>query len=427
MSRPGGPDLDDDRSCPGYGDPDVRRWVREPAKRSGRTAFARDRARVLHSASFRRLAAKTQIHVAGIADFPRTRLTHTLEVAQIGRELGELLGADPDLVDTAGLAHDLGHPPFGHNGEDALDEFAVDIGGFEGNAQTLRVLTRLEAKTFAGPGDPRAGGSVGLNLTRAALDATCKYPWPRRPGERKFGTYADDLDVFAWFRAGTAGDRRSVEAQVMDFADDVAYSVHDLEDAVHAGHVGLAVLTAAAGPGDPEGVVQAARGYAPDADPEQLEQALARLVSLPYWPASYGGTLREQAALKNLASRLIGRFCSGAHAATRERHGPAALTRYDGDLVVPAPIRLEVAVLKGVANRYVMQREVAQRAHSDQRDLLLELAQALLEGAPQALDGALAGAYDEATDDAARRRVVVDQIACLTDTSVVRWHKRMCR
>src|SRR3954453_1490564 len=130
------------------------------------------------------------------------------------------------------LAHDLGHPPFGHNGESALDEAARPCGGFEGNAQSLRVLTRLEAKVEG----------AGLNLTRATLDAATKYPWPKREGTTKFGVYADDEPVFAWLRDGADGRRRCLEAQVMDWADDVAYSVHDLEDGLHSGHVPSSVL-----------------------------------------------------------------------------------------------------------------------------------------------------------------------------------------
>ncbi len=218
-----------------YTEADRERWVAEdPAhKRADRDDFARDRARLVHSASLRRLSAKTQVVQPASDDFVRNRLTHSLEVAQIGREFGAALGCSADVVDTACLAHDLGHPPFGHNGETALDAVAAGIGGFEGNAQTLRMLTRLEPKRAHPDGRP-----AGLNLTRASLDAATKYPWRRGRGPHptmKFGVYDDDLEVFDWFRAGAPDGHRCVEAEVMDWSDDVAYSVHDVEDAVASG------------------------------------------------------------------------------------------------------------------------------------------------------------------------------------------------
>ena len=219
----------------GYSAFDEERWAPEPPKSSSRTAFQRDRARLIHSSALRRLGAKTQILVAGTDDFARTRLTHTLEVAQIGRQIGTSLGCDPDVVDCACLAHDLGHPPFGHNGERALAEIAGNIGGFEGNAQTLRLLTRLEPKILFPD-----GRSAGVNLTRAALDAAVKYPWtlaeaaahPKGERSAKFCVYPDDTDVFAWLKQHAPDTtRRPVECQVMDLSDDIAYSVHDVEDA----------------------------------------------------------------------------------------------------------------------------------------------------------------------------------------------------
>jgi dGTPase len=401
---------------------DAARLVVEAPKDTGygRSPYERDRARVLHSAAFRRLAAKTQVHAAGTDDFLRTRLTHSLEVAQIAREMGDRLGCDPDVVDTAGLAHDLGHPPFGHNGEDALDELAAGCGGFEGNAQTLRVLTRLEAKVLAPD-----GGSAGLNLTRASLDAVSKYPWPRRPGRRKYGVYADDRPVFDWLRAGApADDRRCLEAQVMDWADDVAYSVHDVEDGVHGGYVSLAPLA------DPDerralcaDVADAYSGETPDDLGEVLVDLLADPVLAPL--AGYDGSHRAQAALKATTSVLTGRFVSTVVAATRERFGPEPHRRYAADLVVPRRIRAQCALLKGIALRYVMRRPGAGPRYARQRELLVELVDALADRAPDALDPSFAAQWRDAADDAARLRVVIDQVASLTDPAALAWHARL--
>ncbi len=419
----------------------------EPPKRAGRSDFERDRARVLHSAGLRRLSAKTQVVAAGSADFPRTRLTHSLECAQIGRELGEEIGCDPDLVDAACLAHDIGHSPFGHNGEFALNELAADYGGFEGNAQSLRLLTRLE---------PKVAGA-GLNLTRATLDATLKYPWfrasrgddppgpprftsrsrgdpsPQAPLGRdsspqaphgKFGVYAEDAEVFGWIRQGAPAGRSCLEAQVMDWADDVAYSVHDMEDGFHAGLITFKNLQSAA----ERAAVSAttAATYCDDDVPvAELVEVLDALLALDVWPAHYDGGPDTVAALKNLTSELIGRFCVAAQQATLAA-ASAPLTRYAAGLIVPRRQRLECALLKGITAHYVMTRAGVIAAQAAERELLTELAYAIESGAPQTLDPLLRPSWDAASTDAARRRVVIDQVASLTDTSAIAWHHRLC-
>jgi dGTPase len=390
------------------------RRVEEPASRSGRTPFQRDRARVLHSGAFRRLAGKTQVVEPGGPGVavPRTRLTHSLECAQIGRELGAALGCDPDLVDAACLAHDLGHPPYGHNGEAALDRVAQPCGGFEGNAQSLRVLTRLEVKVVG----------AGLNLTRAALDAATKYPWPRTAGRRKFGVYDDDLPVFAWLRAGVEGERRSLESQVMDWADDVAYSVHDLEDGIVAGLVDLARLRDRS---EQRALAELAARHYSDAGAGDLEQALRGMLDRPHWPRTYDGTAASGAALKQLTSTLIGRFCGAAQHATRAAHGHGPLHRYAADLVVPAQARAECALLKAVTAHYVMARPGVTAVQARERQVVEELVGLLAERAPEQLETSYADDWKAAADDAGRLRVVVDQVAGLTDAAAVALHYRL--
>jgi dGTPase len=406
---------------PGYDQHDTARFVEEPVKESVRTAFARDRARVLHSAALRRLAAKTQVMVAGVADFPRTRLTHTLEVAQIGRELGAALGCDADVVEVAGLAHDLGHPPYGHNGEEELDRIADRIGGFEGNAQSLRVLSRLEAKVV----DPDTGESVGLNLSRASLDASCKYPWARQPGMRKFGAYRDDLPVFTWLRAGAPEGITCIEEQVMNWSDDVAYSVHDFEDAVHAGIASLAAFRSA---DERRALVETAHRRFPDeGEPAELEAALERLVALEYWPRSFDGSMTDLVALKHFTSYAIARFSSTAQVATQVAYGPGPHTRYGAELVVPDEVRAEVSVMKAVAVLYVMHRPGADAEYERQRQVIAELVNALVLDGGRSLEPWLRPTFAQARDDAERLRVVIDQVASLTDLSILEWHRRLVR
>lgn len=402
----------------GYDGHATARFAPERAKRAHsqeRSPFQRDRARVLHSSALRRLAAKTQVVEIGQADFPRTRLTHSLECAQIGRELGAALGCDPDLVDAACLAHDLGHPPFGHNGELALAQIAQDCGGFEGNAQSLRLLTRIEAKV---PG-------AGLNLTRATLDATLKYPWPASRAGAKFGCYDDDAEIFSWIRQGAPAGRPCLEAQVMDWADDVAYSVHDLEDGLHGGLITLASLRDPAQRRQVAALTQARYCPPGSASVDELCEIFDRLLALSCWPERFDGEPATVAAVKNLTSELIGRFCGAAERATLAA-GSAPLTRYAIDLDVPRRQRMECALLKGVTAYYVMRRDGALASQARERAVLTELAAALAAGASDALDPMFRAEYLSARSAAARLRVIVDQVASLTDTSALAWHARLC-
>lgn len=224
----------------------------------GRSAFRKDYARLLHAASFRRLQDKTQLFPGSESDFFRNRLTHSLEVAQIARGIASRLNVtqvpeafpngaiNEDLVEFAAIAHDLGHPPFGHNGEHALDELMVEFGGFEGNAQTLRILAAVERKFIDVQGGQQSS-EFGLDLTFRTLASILKYDSkiPKRKLGAKLhkGYYVSEAPLVKKIKAAVApglGSKtafKTIECAIMDIADDIAYSTYDLEDSLHAGFV----------------------------------------------------------------------------------------------------------------------------------------------------------------------------------------------
>jgi dGTPase len=367
----------------------------------------------LHSSALRRLAAKTQVlSPSGGLDFARNRLTHSLEVAQIGRELASRLGVDADVVESACLAHDIGHPPFGHNGERALSEWAADAGGFEGNAQTFRLLVRLEPKTLDSDGVPR-----GLNLTRASLLASMKYPWDVAgsesdvSGREKFGFYEDDREVFEWVRGDLPERSLSLEATIMDFSDDVAYSVHDFEDAIVNRYVDPELL------GDPDHrdeVLHTMTSWVGADQREALRAAWERLTQVTGWVRSFHPERAQLAKLKNLTSTLIGRFALSAR-----------VDQVGGALVVSPDTAAEIAVLKGIVSVHVMSHTARQPIYLHQRAMLLALAE-YLYAHPDSLDPVFAGDWAAAGSPEAKKRVVVDQVASLTDQSATELHQRLC-
>ena len=410
-----------------YTEIDKERFLTEEGSgRSARTEFARDRARVTHSSALRRLGAKTQVLQPGSNDFARTRLTHSLEVAQVGREMAVEFGIDPDIVDTACLAHDLGHPPFGHNGEKGLNEWAKNFGGFEGNAQTLRLLTRIEQKAYS-----KDGVAFGLNLTRASLDASCKYPWTREFAVQdtgadrsiKFGVYEDDVPVFEWLRLGAKERVKCFEAQIMDFSDDVAYSVHDFEDAVVESFIKLEELK---GSSQESAIVkEIERWNGSRISSDDLGAALDRLQANQYWLDSYSKTPREAGQLKNLTSSVIGSFVSRTTQATFQANADSLYARYAADVVVPIEVEAEIAIFKGLASYFLMSLDERVGYYEDQRALLRELADILLASNGKHLDGYSLDAWNRATTDSEKHRVIVDQIAVLTDAAAVKMHEEL--
>jgi dGTPase len=336
------------------------------------------------------------------------------------------LGLNADMVDMACLAHDLGHPPFGHNGEKALDAWASDFGGFEGNAQTLRLLTRIEPKVITPDGK-----SFGVNLTRASLDATCKYPWLRgeaiaeRGADRavKFGAYDDDIEVFDWLRLGAPARVKSAEAQVMDFADDVAYSVHDFEDAIVSKFIDVQSLGDKGNDSDLLEKISIWNGGAISLD--ALAEALDRLRANEFWLTDFNYSPAALGTLKNLTSSFIGSLVSRTVDAIIDTSPAESLARFGSSLSVPAEVQAEISVLKGIVSAYLMSTEARKPFYEWQRGLLTELADSLLASNGANLDSYSTQAWSAAGNDVEKHRVIVDQIACLTDQSALTLHHRL--
>ncbi len=291
-----------------------------------RSHFERDRDSILYTSAFRRLAGVTQVVAPAEGQVFHNRLTHTLEVAQIAQRLAEYLsreqgelattcgGIDPSVVEAGALAHDLGHPPFGHIAETTLNELVLDSGevdGYEGNAQSFRIVTKLSIRRDEHP---------GLNLTRATLDATLKYPQVQEPGlerrqkHRKWGAYSTERDDFQFARAAyqTNDIFKSLEAEIMDWADDIAYSVHDTEDFYRAGLIPLDRL--ATNPDAVEEFMEAVFQRWEEEERElpfersELEHSFRELCAAIPITEPYDGRRAQRAALRTFTSDFIGRY-----------------------------------------------------------------------------------------------------------------------
>ncbi len=325
----------------GYTDEDIDREFGEdrPEKQAKRSAFEIDKGRIIHSSAFRRLQGKTQVLGVGERDFYRTRLTHSLEVAQIGRGICNELAnpadfiIDADLVEAVCLAHDIGHPPFGHSGEDVLNELAYSDGGFGANAQNLRVVTFVETKRKEG----------GLNLSRAALDGLTKYPIlfdkkqfkERKP---KF-VYQEHADLLRWIKRGVRSPKnRPVECEIAEWADTLAYSVNDIEDNFRAGIIDFVEMEKRA---SEIAAAEMGHGYTEQEVVKEARRLHKRLVRGP-------GSLREKkAALKSWTSSSIFALISGCAFYLRDPKEKS--NRYKYGLQVPDGNIRKSKLLKAIA------------------------------------------------------------------------------
>lgn len=396
-----------------------------------RSPFERDGFRIIHSVAFRSLQGKTQIFEPHVADFLRSRLTHSIEVSLIGRSLAKRFGVPSSLVEAACLAHDLGHPPFGHTGEQALDEKMHRHGGFEGNAQTFRIVTRLE---------PKHKDYLGLDLTRATLLGLLKYPFKRNDdtADSKY-LYLDDTseELMCWLYEGTdqglletPDDRppRTLPCQLMDWADDIAYSVHDLEDGIACG-----LLRPATWRSDrfAETVFNSA-AKAPkvwvDQDPPTEEEVVVMLGGLADVLAEFEPDIPLD-VMRELSRELINDFVTAGDVVA---NGPGN-SLFDFKLEIPRKIRVKNQILKAITIEYLLRSDVTAGHFYKGHEILDRLFEALLKSCnmpkkreryllfPRRLRPRLRSVYDSESDT---RREICDYLASLTEGQVRKLYAR---
>jgi dGTPase len=426
-----------------------------------RTPFEEDRDIILYSSAFKRLLSVTQVASASAGYLFHTRLTHSLQVAQVGRRLAEKLrkkqfelaealgGVNPDIVETACLAHDIGHPPFGHLAEKVLDHKAKDFGGFEGNAQSFRIVTRLGIRSLT---------YSGLNLTKGSLRAILKYPWlySRRPDDPdhktgkkpKWGAYDCDHDAFSkiWERDdGGPIEPKATEAELMDWADDVTYSVHDVEDFFRAGLIPLHLLKSydtlqGQKPRLPLKKERRERERFFDyvvhnehkdnvlnaLSAEQIAEIFDDLLIYTNFSFEqpYEGTREDHASLRTFTSRLINRFINQL-----ELQEPEDI--HKSTVVKGMRAQQEIAILKQLTWFYVIDAPLLAMQHQAQRRIIKRLSNVFLDAALERKpSGVLPINYREllsqsGMSDLEKSRVAIDLIAGMTESQAIAVYQRV--
>lgn len=405
-----------------------------------RTEYQRDRDRILYCSAFRRLAEVTQVVSAAEGHSFHNRLTHSLKVAQIARRLAEKLvaeqpeearelgGPEPEVAEAAALAHDLGHPPFGHIAEEELNKLAREAeeqDGFEGNAQSFRIITKLAVRTSA---------YVGLNLTSATLNAVLKYPWYRAErGEyrRKWGVYPAEKAEFAWARATSSlpSEIRSVEAELMDWADDIAYSVFDVDDFFRAGLVPLHQLFSDRLERERFIENATARLKRWKKDPEPITTAFRELMeSFP--PRSlqgdFRGTVEQRAFLREWTSKLVARYVSGIRL-------KVPLSAADRCVDIDTNLKNEIDSLKQLVWHYVIENPRLLTQQHGERTVIRTLFTLFREKAAAGELDMFAEPYRQSLEQSKANgtleedhiRVVIDMISGMTESQAMKLHLRL--
>lgn len=411
-----------------------------------RTPGQRDRDRILYSSAFRRLSGITQVASPTELHPVHNRLVHSLKVAQVGRSLAhqlrvqkdsaELLkhigGVDADVVEAAALAHDLGHPPFGHVAEETLDHLLVKGGtrhgvpdGFNGNAQSFRIVTKLSVRYAAKRGSELAG----LNLSRATLNGVLKYPWLRGNHGiqyKKWGSYNSEEPDFAWSRehACEVEDGKTIEAALMDWADDITYAVHDVEDFFRAGLIPLDRLTSDSR--EQSRFLRWAIGSEKVSHHEADGVLKALLGSIAVKPGvldPFRGSRADRSAIRNLTSELIGRYVNNS--IKLEQRGSRVKLR-----IVPE-LALEVRALKLLTWCYVIDSPSLVTQRYGQRTLIASLFQTFCQAASTRSDWAIFPEYYQEAIQYANgdikqiKRIVADLISSMSEAQVVAVHQRL--
>lgn len=428
-----------------------------------RTAFQHDVDRILYSEEFRALGGKTQVVSASQRGNVHNRLTHSLKVAQVGKRMAVLLGdrakkeygsdccaPDPDLVEAACLLHDIGHPPFGHIGEEeitkALDGDGRHVDGFQANAQNLRIATLLGVRKDRGP--------RGLHLTRAALDASIKYPWHRSAthdtySDDHWGCYASEDEALLWVldsgdipaSPATKADaaRRPVEGQIMDWADEVTYACHDLEDFYRAGLIPLDRVLDLPLMEDPRSkaprelphetrqfmdyLAERAKKKGRDIDEEAIRRRLVSLqnivMSLFPYESTRAGRGRTATATSGLLNYFLGPEAKLVHI---DGAPDGVLTRYSAQLEVPGEMRAMCELLNDMIRCYVIDRPGLATQQQGQRRIVTDLVQWYGNDPKRLLPDGRREEWEEHRDDL---RAAADTVSSMSEAEAVMLHRRM--